>query len=311
VIIEYFICIFAIVMQKEGLRSSKLFAHIVAFITVAIWGTTFVSTKVLINNGLTPAQIFMYRFLLAYISIWMISPKRLLSNNIRDELIFLALGVTGGSLYFMTENEALCHSTASNVSLIVCICPLLTTLLLGLFYHSERLSKVQWLGSLIACCGMALVVLNGHFVLHLSPLGDTLAFSAALCWAFYSLLIKRVSAFYSSVFITRKVFFYGLITIVPYFVFVPQMPSIHLLTSMPVLANLLFLGLIASMLCFLIWNWCITRLGAVHATNYIYFNPLMTIIVARLVLNERITVYIAAGAALIIIGMYLAERMRK
>lgn len=310
-IIEYFICIFAIVMQKEGLRSSILFAHVVAFVTVAIWGTTFVSTKVLINNSLTPAQIFLFRFILAYLSIRIISPKRLFSDNIRDELIFLALGVTGGSLYFMTENEALCHSTATNVSLIVCICPLLTTLLLGLFYHSERLSKVQWLGSLIACSGMALVVLNGHFVLHLSPWGDTLAFCAALCWAFYSLLIKRVSASYPSVFITRKVFFYGLITIIPYFIFVPSMPSLHLLMDIPVLVNLLFLGFVASMLCFLTWNWCITRLGAVHATNYIYFNPLMTIIAAQIVLNERITLYIIAGTALIIVGMYLAERMRR
>ncbi len=310
-IIDYFICIFAIAMQKEGLRSSILFAHVVAFVTVAIWGTTFVSTKVLINHGLTPAQIFLFRFLLAYLSIWIISPKRLLSDNIRDELIFLALGVTGGSLYFMTENEALCHSTATNVSLIVCICPLLTTLLLGLFYHSERLTKVQWLGSLIACSGMALVVLNGRFVLHLSPWGDTLAFAAALCWAFYSLLIKRVSTVYPSVFITRKVFFYGLITIIPYFIFVPEMSSLHLLADIPVLTNLLFLGFVASMLCFLTWNWCITRLGAVHATNYIYFNPLMTIIVARIVLNERITLYIIAGTALIILGMYLAERMRR
>jgi len=310
-IIDYFICIFAIAMQKEGLRSSILFAHVVAFVTVAIWGTTFVSTKVLINHGLTPAQIFLFRFLLAYLSIWIISPKRMFSDNIRDELIFLALGVTGGSLYFMTENEALCHSTATNVSLIVCICPLLTTLLLGLFYHSERLTKVQWLGSLIACSGMALVVLNGRFVLHLSPWGDTLAFAAALCWAFYSLLIKRVSAVYPSVFITRKVFFYGLITIIPYFIFVPEMSSLHLLADIPVLTNLLFLGFVASMLCFLTWNWCITRLGAVHATNYIYFNPLMTIIVARIVLNERITLYIIAGTALIILGMYLAERMRR
>lgn len=308
--IEYFIRNFAHNMQKERIQSSVLFAHIVAFVTVAIWGTTFVSTKVLINRGITPAQIFALRFLLAYGSIWLISPKRLLGKNIKDELIFLALGVTGGSMYFMTENEALRYSTASNVSLIVCICPLLTTILLSLFYQSERLTKIQWLGSMIACVGMALVVFNGHFVLHLSPLGDTLAFCAALCWAFYSLLIKQVSSSYPSIFITRKIFFYGLLTIIPYFFFVPGMPSPKVLVALPVAANLLFLGFVASMLCFLTWNWCIARLGAVRATNYIYFNPLVTIVAAWLILFERITVYIIIGAVMIILGMYLAEKTR-
>lgn len=295
-------------MQKERYKSSMIFAHIVAFVTVAVWGTTFVSTKILILNGLSPAQIFVFRFLLAYVALWLFGSKRLLSDNLHDELVFLALGITGGSLYFMTENMALCYSTASNVSLIVCICPLLTTLLLSIFYRNERLKRIQWIGSLIACGGMALVVLNGRFVLHLSPLGDTLAFGAALCWAFYSLFVKNISHRYPSVFITRKLFFYGLITILPYFLFVPGLPSVGVLGRPQVFCNLLFLGIVASMICYITWNWCIVRLGAVQATNYIYFNPLMTILFAWMILNERITVFIIVGAALILFGMYLAER---
>ncbi len=310
-------------MEKQITNGSLLIAHIVAFLTVAIWGTTFVSTKVLINHSMSPAQIFLLRFLIAYATMMVIqligvaTPMkitgkfRLFSNTWRDELVMVFLGITGGSLYFLTENEALRYSTASNVSLIVCICPLLTTVLLGLFYKNERLTKVQWLGSMIACAGMALVVLNGHFVLHLSPLGDTLAFCAALCWAFYSLFIKQVSSVYPSIFITRKIFFYGLLTVIPYFIFVPGMPPIEVITDWPVMGNLLFLGFVASMLCFLTWNWCIVRLGAVQATNYIYFNPLVTILAAWLILSERITIYILIGAAMIVIGMYWAERVRK
>ena len=60
--------------------------HILAILTVAVWGTTFISTKVLINNGLTPHEIFFIRFVIAYIGIWFISPRRIFSENVKDEL---------------------------------------------------------------------------------------------------------------------------------------------------------------------------------------------------------------------------------
>ena len=60
--------------------------HLIAILVVAIWGLTFISTKVLINHGLTPQEIFFYRFLIAYLGIWVISPKRLFTSNWKDEL---------------------------------------------------------------------------------------------------------------------------------------------------------------------------------------------------------------------------------
>ena len=78
--------------------------HLIAILVVAIWGLTFISTKVLINHGLTPQEIFFYRFLIAYLGIWVISPKRLFTSNWKDELWLMAGGFFGGSLYFFTEN---------------------------------------------------------------------------------------------------------------------------------------------------------------------------------------------------------------
>ena len=78
-----------------------------------------------------------------------------------------------------------------------------------------------------------------------------------------------------------------------------------------VLANLLFLGCVASMLCYLMWNWVIKKLGAVIATNYVYFNPVTTVIFAWLILSERITVYFLIGTILILAGMYLCNKVRK
>ena len=279
---------------------------------MAVWGTTFVWTKLLIINGLSPAQIFTLRFIIAYVlltgfSLWR-GRHKWLSDNWRDELTMMALGLTGGSMYFLTENESLRFTTATNTSLIVCSCPLFAMLIIALFYKSERFSRLQALGSLLALIGMAAVVLNGHFVLHLSPLGDTLAFSACICWALYTLLMKPVMGRYPAMFITRKVFFYGILTILPYYIFVPDMPSLDVLMRPEVALNLLFLGSVASMLCYLTWSWCMKGLGAVICTNWVYVNPITTIIAAWLILDEQITVYFLIGSILIISGMYLSSK---
>jgi len=302
--------------------SSNLFYHLVAFVVVVIWGSTFVFTKMLLQAGLTPAQIFTLRFLIAYVLLavyqfllrtsHLASRTSLLCKSWRDELLMVALGITGGSVYFLAENAAMLFTTATNTSLIVCSCPLFTMLLVALFYRqTERFSKLQMTGSLMACLGMAVVVLNGHFVLHLSPLGDVLAFAACLLWALYTLLLKAVNDRYSSLFITRKVFFYGLVTILPYFfIFEPQALSSLPAFTTPILLNLLYLGVVASMLCYLVWSLAIKRLGAVEATNWVYVNPVSTIVFAWWLLDEQITVWFLLGTLLILVGMYLADKKK-
>ena len=293
-------------------RDSNVFYHLVAFVTVAIWGTTFVSTKVLMLNGLSPAQIFTLRFCIAYLLMLCFCHRQLFAKSWRDEVKMLLLGVTGGSLYFLSENEAMNFTTTTNTSLIVCSCPLFATLLVRLVYRdAARINIVQLLGSLLAFVGMVIVVLNGRFVLHLSPVGDALAFTACMCWAVYSLLMKSVSSDYSALFVTRKVFFYGLLTILPYYLLVPAWPSWDVLVRPLVVGNLLFLGCLASMICFLTWNWCIAKLGAVKATNWVYFNPITTMIFASWVLDEKITPYFLLGAAFILVGMYVADKKTK
>ena len=282
--------------------------HLAALFTVAVWGATFVSTKVLIANSLTPAEIFVLRFALAYVCILPFARGRLLAANLRDELLLAAAGLSGGSLYFLTENIALEYAPASNVSLIVCTAPVWTAVAMSLAYRGERMSRRQIAGSALAFAGMVLVVLNGHFVLQLSPRGDMLALAAALLWMVYSLVIKRIGDRYPAVFITRKVFFYGLLTILPVFAFHPFAVEREVLARPAVWGNLLFLGVVASMLCYLLWNAVMHRLGTVRTTNYIYINPLVTIVTAALCIGERITPAALAGAALILYGMWRAER---
>ena len=287
----------------------RILYHVVAFIVVAIWGATFVSTKLLLLGGLSAAQIFTLRFIIAYVLLLvfcLFRGIRWMADNWRDELLMALLGLTGGSLYFLTENNAMIYTTTTNTSLIVSLCPLIATPLIGYFYKSERVSNRQLAGSLMAAVGVVLVVLNGHFVLHLSPIGDLLAFSAALCWAFYSLLMVSANQHYDTVFITRKVFFYGLVFMIPYYIWCPGL-GVHQLVQQPSLIwNLLFLGCVASMLCFLAWNWVLKKLGSVATTNYTYCNPVTTIVFAWYVLQEQITIWFMLGTLLILLGLYFA-----
>lgn len=282
--------------------------HIIAILVVGIWGLTFISTKVLIGYGLSPQEIFLLRFLMAYLGIWFISPRKLFADNWKDELWLLSGGVTGGSFYFLTENTALEITLATNVAFIVCTAPLLTTILSLLIYKREKATAALIGGSLLALVGVALVVYNGHFVLKISPLGDFLTLLAAFSWAFYSLIMKKMSGRYRTAFIIRKIFFYGVLTILPVFLVRPWQFSLSGFLQPAVWMNLLFLGVLASLICFVVWNMILKKLGTVRASNYIYLNPLFTSIGSAVLLDERFTVISLMGAMLILGGVYCAGR---
>lgn len=284
-------------------------AAIVAVMVVAVWGETFVSSKILLSEGLSPADIFFVRFSLAYIFMIFLSHKRMWADNLRHELLLFLLGVFGGSVYFLTENMALKYSTASNVAILVGTTPLLTALVTAFFYREERMNRRQVAGSLIAFIGLTLVVLNGQLMLHLNPVGDMLALGASLTWAFYSLIMKIVSKHYDTRFITRKVFGYGLLSILPWFAFVePLQTNTEILFKPIVWGNLLYLALVASMLCYVAWNWVLIHLGIVRATNVIYSQAVFTMIISYIVLHERITMMAISGTMILIFGMVLMQK---
>lgn len=290
------------------MQNNNLLYHLIAILIVVVWGTTFVSTKILLLNGLTPAGIFAIRFFIAYIGLVIISHKRMFCKNLKDELLVVLLGLFGGSMYFLTENMSLNYTTTTNTSLIVCSCPLFSTLLICYFFKT-KLTKSQILGDVFAFLGMAIVVLNGQFVLHLSPIGDMLAFGACLCWAFYSLIMRLLVSNYSSVFITRKVFGYGLLTIIPWFLFRPEDSPINIDFTNPLLwGNILFLSLVASLTCYSLWTVCLKRLGVIAATNYVYINPIATVGAAVIILNEQITIWFILGSLFILAGLWLHNR---
>ena len=304
----------------------KIAYHFLALAVVAVWGVTFVSTKTLIGAGMHPIAIFAIRFIMAYLGIWVLDlcgsgKVRLLADDWKDELVFLFLGVTGGSLYFLTENTALAYTQAGNVAFLVCVAPVFTALftLAGRHFMKGRfadgLEKVKFglplvAGTLLALAGMAMVIFDGSRV-EISLKGDLLSIGAAICWALYSLFMGQMTRDYGAVFATRKVFSYGLLTILPFLGSCGASFSPEVLGQPVVWLNLLFLGLVASLVCFIVWNIVMSKLGNVTSTNYVYLNPVFTLITAALILGERMTPMSLLGSAMILVGVILAGRSGK
>ena len=195
------------------------------------------------------------------------------------------------------------------MAIIIAVTPLLTAIAAHFFSRGERFSRTLATGSVIALAGVVLVVLNGRFVLHLNPKGDMLTIAAAVLWALYSIIIARLQRRYSSLFITRKVFFYGIVTLLPYLFIHEAALDFGLLLRPAVIGNLLFLGLIASFACYWAWNAAIARIGSVNASNYLYLNPVVALITSAIVLDERITVTALIGTALIMLGVAVCEKL--
>lgn len=296
--------------------------HLLALAVVAVWGVTFVSTKVLIGAGMHPVAIFFIRFVLAYAGIWLYillsGGNRQLWFGWKDELVFLVLGVTGGSFYFLTENTALAYTQACNVAFLVCSAPLFTAIFTliykrfgkGRFADGLEDIRLGWPligGTVLALTGMALVVFDGAR-LEVSAMGDLLAIGAALCWAAYSLFMAQMTREYGTVTVTRKVFFYGLLTILPFMGGYGDSFSPMVIGQMAVWSNLLFLGLVASLVCFILWNLVMEKLGNVTSTNYVYLNPVFTLLTATALLGERMTLWAAIGSAAIMAGVIWAGK---
>ena len=141
-------------------KNRKILFHIITALVVIIWGTTFVSTKILLQHGLGPMEIMFYRFVLAYLCILFISHKRMWAENWKDEGMLMLAGLTGGTLYFIAENTALGITQASNVALLVCTTPIFTALFMH-WFCKEPLRRNMMIGSLIALVGVGMVVFSG------------------------------------------------------------------------------------------------------------------------------------------------------
>ncbi len=290
-------------------KTQKTLGHVFALFTIVVWGSCYVLTKNLLAAGYTAIQIIPLRMALAYVALLVMRP-RFLRLPLKDELMFVLIGVAGGSFYFFLQNTALTYTYAANVSIIVSLSPIFTVMLAQLFSRrNERLGKFVYIGSLVAIAGVVLVVLNGSLNFHLSPLGDLLALAAAIAWAVYSILIKKYTERYDNFIVTRRVMLWAFLTAIPLMLAVDGMPDLAPLFTQPkVLLSWLFLAVFGNAVCFAIWNIAFQRLGVVVTNNYLYASPFVTLLVGWLLLHEPISLMGIIGAVLITVGVFLTQK---
>lgn len=289
----------------------KIKGHIYAFITILIWGTTFISTKIILVD-FKPIEILFYRFSIGLLVLLLAYPHRLKGTTRKQELMFAAAGLCGVTLYYLLENIALTYTSASNVGVIISIAPFFTAILAHWLLVSEKLEVNFFIGFAAAIMGIFLISFNGSTVLKLNPTGDLLAVLAAVIWAVYSILSRKISQFgYNTVQITRRIFGYGLTFMVPALFLFKFELGLERFTQLSNILNILFLGLGASALCFVTWNLAVKILGAVKTSIYIYLVPIITVATSIIVLNERLTWISALGTVLTMAGLFISDKREK
>lgn len=308
--------------MNNTVSSRIVIGWVLTAICIFLWGITFVCTKSLLND-FSALEILFFRFLAAYIGLWIIRPKPLKVHSMKDNLWFLLAGLTGITVYQFSENIAISYTTASNVSIIVAISPLFTALFSQWFLKEKAMNRWFLLGFVLAIFGVAFVSFNGHAELSLSPKGDLLALMSAISWGLYSVIVSKVNAMnYDKVLVTRRFFFFALIFMIPLMIsglsfgkegtaiFVTFDKAVNLARfSKPMnWVNLLFLGWGASAFCFVAWNIACHAVGTVKATIAIYLIPVVTIVFAFIFLGETITLMGLLGTALVIVGLWISGK---
>ncbi|MDD2484837.1 MAG: DMT family transporter [Eubacteriales bacterium] len=292
-------------------NNKNLRGHLAATLCIIVWSITFISTKILLRD-FSPAEILFYRFALAFLMLFLMSPKPLLPRFDRREFLYAGAGLCGVTLYFMMQNVGLTYTTASNAGVLVCVAPMFTAIISSLLGSGEKIRKRFLAGFVLSIFGCFLISFNGSFVLSLNPLGDILLLLAALAWAFYcNLLILAEDGTLTLIQRTRKVFFYGLVFLLPVLPFSDFTWGFSRFLEPSLLFNILFLGLVASGVCFLAWNYAVSVLGSVKCAVYIYTNPVVTIFFAALILHEAITWISLLGTVLTLLGLVVSEGKSK
>ncbi|KAE9527936.1 DMT family transporter [Testudinibacter aquarius] len=288
--------------------NAQIKGHLIVLFTILVWGMTYVATKVLLQD-FRPLEILLIRFAIGFTALCLIYPRKLPFVGWQQEAYFAAAGLSGITLYFLLENIALLYTQVSNVGIIIAVAPLLTALLNRLFLGGEKPTLAFFSGFLLAMLGIALISLKSSDELQINPLGDFLALLAALVWAIYSTLMKKISEFgYRTLQTTRRAFLYGLLFMLPLTCLMPFKLDFSLILKPQNLFNLLFLGFGASAICFVSWNYAVKVLGTVKTSLYIYLAPVVTVISAVWILDEQLSYFSIAGIVLILLGLAISER---
>lgn len=287
-------------------NKQNVLGHSLAFISVFIWSALYVSTKILLEH-FNAFELLFLQFIIGYIFLLIIKPKRLVLEDKKDELYFIICGLFGITIYNLFLNIAIDYSLASNVSVIIAASPLFTALI-SFLLKIEKPYFNFFIGFIISIVGIIIITFNGKIELQLKPLGDIMAVISSIGWAVYSVFIVKITdKKYDFILSTRKIIFYGIVFMIPSFFFFDFNPNWAALKNPIVLFNMLFVAIFASGICFIIWNEATDLIGVLKTNVYVYLTPIITIIISIIVLKEKMTFIAIIGITLTLIGVIVSE----
>ena len=287
---------------------SLVLTHLELLFVVAIWAGTFIATKIVLEQ-IPPVLSALYRYVIASLILLAVNRRGMEKIDRSDypQMVFLSL--TGVTLYYLLQHYGINYTNATDASILISLSPVFIGLISWLLLK-EPIKPVTILGLTTAFVGSLLVITNGSFTWgQAGPRfwGDILILLTAVSWAFYSVYGKKLLGRYRTSTLITCTTVIGTLFLIPFSI--PEL--LHTTIQCPtwfVWLNLLYLGGAASVYGYLAWYRALERLPAVTVGSYLYFRPLLTGVIAALVLVKGWACSWSWAGVLIIVGAYLSSK---
>lgn len=297
--------------ELQGASHSPVFIYAELFLVVAIWAGTFVSTKIVLEE-ISPAVSALYRYCIASLLLLVIDYKNPERLKLSDYPLTVFLGATGITFYYLLQHYGINYTNATDAAVLISLSPVFIGIISWILLK-EPLRGVTVLGLALAFVGCVLVITNGDLRFQDDKerlWGNILILLTAVSWALYSVYGKKLLNSYSIRTIVKYTTWFGTVLLVPFSLVEiwAAHGTLNLSLSLTGWLNLLYLGGLASVYGYLAWYRAMTRLPAVIVGSSLYFRPLLTGIIAAVVLQEMIGAFVLVGGILILAGTYLSTR---
>ena len=280
--------------------------YIALFITILIWGTAFMITK-LVLGVVGPLQLTEIRLVIAFLTMAPFAAKQgfRLKDVFRRDIMLFAL--TGTTLYYGLENSGMVYTSVSSTALILAIIPALTTVL-AVVILKERISKTQIIGLVLVTVGVILVGLQESADVN-SPrplLGNLLVFLSALSWAVYTIQGRVMAEKSSALVMTAASIGAAILQMLPFAVWETLHQGLPELNSLAWL-GILYLGIVVSGVTTMLWNEALHYLPASVASPFVNLSSVIGLAGAFL-LGEQPPLIQIVGGAMALGGVLLSSR---
>jgi drug/metabolite transporter (DMT)-like permease len=284
-----------------------------AALAVIAWGASFVATKIALRD-LSPVALVWARFALGVpvLGAVVLARRQLRPIGFRDLAYFLLLGFFGITFHQWLQSNALVTSQATTTGWIIATTPL-SIAVLGRLFLGERLGPAALAGILIAALGVLLVIARGDpraiVVGKLGAPGDVLILISTVNWAVFSVISRSGLKRHPAAQMMFYVMLLGWALTTVLFLAESGFRGLGPLTT-PGLLALLFLGFACSGVAYVFWYDALEHLPASRVGAFLYLEPLVTVVVAAILLGEGIRVGTMIGGAIILLGIWLVNRGR-